>query len=124
MNRNDTPLSARRHVALIGKTNAGKSTLFNALLEQDVAIVSAHPGTTTDPVLKAMELIPYGLIALMDTAGLEDESDLGAARAAKTKHILRRADAALFVADTADFDRALYAAFCGQKIPHLLVFTK
>ena len=65
-----TPISLRKHIAIFGLTNAGKSSLFNALLGQDVSIVSEVSGTTTDPVIRAMELIPYGPVAFVDTAGL------------------------------------------------------
>ena len=78
-NLHSTPLANRRHIALYGSTNAGKSTLFNALLGQDMSIVSDRHGTTTDPVIKTMELIGYGPIALIDTAGLNDTSEIGRA---------------------------------------------
>lgn len=94
-----TPLSLRKHIAIFGDTNAGKSTLFNAILGQDVSIVSEISGTTTDPVTRAMELIPYGPVALIDTAGLGDTTDLGEARVKKTKEILMRTDLVLYVKD-------------------------
>jgi [FeFe] hydrogenase H-cluster maturation GTPase HydF len=123
-----TPLSMRTHVAIFGQTNAGKSALFNALLGQNLAIVSNESGTTTDPIIKAMELIGAGPIALIDTAGLGDASSLGTSRMEKTKSILDRTDFALYAADAADFDPAAYRqmtqAFEGKRIPHLLVFTK
>ena len=123
-----TPLAFRTHVSIFGNTNAGKSSLFNALTGQDMAIVSEKSGTTTDPVTKAMELIPYGPIALTDTAGLGDYSDIGTMRMKKTKQILDRTDFALFAADCTDFDKAAYEAmkeeFEKKKIGHLLVFTK
>ena len=87
-----TPLANRKHVAVFGKTNAGKSTLFNAILGQDAAIVSEQKGTTTDPVIRAMELLPYGPIALVDTAGLGDETALGAARVKRTEKMLERTE--------------------------------
>ncbi len=104
-----TPLSLRKHIAIFGDTNAGKSTLFNAILGQDVSIVSEISGTTTDPVTRAMELIPYGSVALIDTAGLGDTTDLGVARVKKTKEILIRTDLVLYVKDVSvdnntDFD--------------------
>jgi len=119
-----TPNALRKHVVLLGSTNAGKSTLFNALTGQDSSIVSARPGTTTDPVRAAMELLPYGPIVLVDTAGLGDESELGGQRMKKTAAVRRRADAALYVADAADFQSSAYERFVKDGIPHILVFTK
>lgn len=123
-----TPLAFRTHVSIFGNTNAGKSSLFNALLGQDMAIVSDKRGTTTDPVTKAMELISYGPIALTDTAGLGDTSDIGKMRTDKTKNILNRTDFALYAADCSDFSETDYAKtrewFEKLKIGHLLVFTK
>ena len=120
----NTPNALRKHVVLVGSTNAGKSTLFNALAGQDSAITSPSPGTTTDPVFKAMELIPYGPIVLTDTAGLGDISGLGTLRMKKTADTLRRADAALYVADAASFEPAAYESFAKEELDHLLVFTK
>jgi len=94
-----TPLSLRKHIAIFGDTNAGKSTLFNAILGQDVSIVSEISGTTTDPVTRAMELIPYGPVAFIDTAGLGDTTELGDARVKKTREILARTDLVLYVKD-------------------------
>lgn len=123
-----TLLSSRRHVALFGDTNAGKSTIFNLLCGQDVAIVSPQRGTTTDPIVKAMELLPYGPIALVDTAGLHDETDLGRQRMRKTRGIMNRTDLAVYVADCTDFVESGYQEL-RQKLqkkqaPCLLVLTK
>ncbi|MCX7714916.1 MAG: [FeFe] hydrogenase H-cluster maturation GTPase HydF [Clostridia bacterium] len=123
-----TPISLRTHVSIFGNTNAGKSALFNAIAGQDMMIVSEKKGTTTDPVVKAMELLPYGPIALTDTAGLGDDSEIGAARMAKTAKILNRTDFAIYAADVTNFDEQAYekakADFEKKKIDHLLVFTK
>lgn len=123
-----TPLAFRTHVSIFGNTNTGKSSLFNALIGQDMVIVSSKRGTTTDPVTKAMELIPYGPIALTDTAGLGDTTDIGSKRMEKTEKILDRTDFALYTADCTDFDKNAYeqakAQFERKKIRHLLVFTK
>lgn len=123
-----TPIASRLHVGIFGQTNAGKSSLFNGIFGQDVVIVSAHKGTTTDPVVKAMELNPFGPIALIDTAGLGDHSVIGKSRIQKTKGMLGRIDLALYAADAKDFDQAAYeemvSHFKKSKIPHLLVFTK
>lgn len=123
-----TPLAFRTHITIFGNTNAGKSSLFNKLLGQDMAIVSDVGGTTTDPVTKAMELIPYGPIALTDTAGLGDMSEIGEQRVKKTAKALEKTDFALYAADCTDFDEAAYEEakkqFEKKKIDHLLVFTK
>jgi len=119
-----TPNSLRKHIIIAGCTNAGKSTLFNAMTEQDKAIVSEIPGTTTDPVSSAMELIPYGPIVLVDTAGFGDESALGAQRMSKTKELYRKADAALFIHDANESDMSAYERFKEERIDHLLVMTK
>ncbi|NLW11939.1 MAG: GTP-binding protein, partial [Clostridiaceae bacterium] len=95
------PMASRRHIAIFGATNAGKSTLFNLLLGQEMSIVSSQHGTTTDPVIKSMELLGYGPIALIDTAGLNDRSELGSKRVHRSRQMLSRADAAIYVADAA-----------------------
>lgn len=123
-----TPLSLRTHVSVFGETNAGKSALFNKLLDQDMSIVSEISGTTTDPVTKAMELIPYGPIALTDTAGLGDTTAIGEKRTKRTERILERTDFAIYAAPCDDFNREAYKKiqfiFAKKKIDHLLVFTK
>ncbi len=116
-----TPLSLRKHIAIFGDTNAGKSTLFNAILGQDVSIVSEISGTTTDPVTRAMELIPYGPVTLIDTAGLGDNTDLGDARIKKTKEILSRTDLVLYVKDV-NLDKNTEFDF--GKTPRINVYTK
>lgn len=123
-----TPTASRKHVVIFGETNAGKSSLFNAILGQEMSIVSKERGTTTDPVAKAMELVPYGPIVLMDTAGLNDETVLGKKRTEKSMSVLERADLALYAADISSFDRDTYESmknkFEKYTIPHILVFTK
>lgn len=123
-----TPQSNRPHVSIFGETNAGKSALFNAILGQSRAIVSPISGTTTDPVSKAMELLPFGPIVLTDTAGINDRSELGAERAAQTKRTLERTDLALYAVDASAFDTAVYDnmkhEFEKRSIPHFLVLTK
>ncbi|TLG73774.1 [FeFe] hydrogenase H-cluster maturation GTPase HydF [Culicoidibacter larvae] len=101
-----TPLSNRLHIALIGPMNAGKSSLMNALSGQDLAIVSEVAGTTTDPIVKAVEIIGLGPVAFIDTAGLNDKSELGAARVKKTKQMLKRANAVCLVFDASNFNEA------------------
>lgn len=123
-----TPLAFRTHVSIFGNTNAGKSSLFNKLIGQDMVIVSPEKGTTTDPVTKAMELLPYGPIALTDTAGLSDYSNIGEKRMAKTEKTLEKTDFAIYAAAADDFDTATYEdmkkQFDKKHIPYLLVFTK
>lgn len=123
-----TPISSRLHVGIFGKTNSGKSSLFNAIFGQDIAIVSEHRGTTTDPVIKAMELNPFGPIALIDTAGLGDDTIIGSSRISKTIAILSRVDFAIYTADISDFDKGAYLRMLDEfkkyKIDHILVFTK
>ena len=124
----NTPIAFRTHVSVFGNTNAGKSALFNAITGQDMVIVSDKAGTTTDPVTKAMELLPYGPIALTDTAGLGDSTEIGAQRMEKTKKILDKTDFAIYAADCSAFDEASYLKakeiFEKRKIGHMLVFTK
>lgn len=99
----DTPRSNRLHIAFYGRRNAGKSSLINLVTGQQTALVSKHAGTTTDPVIKSMELLPLGPIAVIDTAGLDDEGDLGALRIGRSKEMMDRTDLAVLViaADTA-----------------------
>ena len=88
---NNTPVGERLHIAFFGKRNAGKSSLINAITGQNLAIVSDVKGTTTDPVLKSMELLPLGPVVIIDTPGLDDEGELGALRIQKAyQHILVR----------------------------------
>lgn len=123
-----TPMGSRRHVTILGNVNAGKSTLFNAILGQHGSIVSNHRGTTTDPVVKAMELVPFGPIVLIDTGGLDDRSPVGAKRIERTKRIVDRTDLVLYAADVTSFDDEEYKAIASElremSIPHILVFTK
>ena len=94
---NETPKGDRTQIAFFGLRNAGKSTLFNAFTGQELAIVNAKPGTTTDPVSKAMEILPLGPCLLTDTAGLDDEGELGAQRVKKTLAVLATTDVAIWV---------------------------
>lgn len=96
---NSTPSSERVHIGLFGCRNAGKSSLINAITGQDLAIVSDYKGTTTDPVSKAMEILPLGPVLLTDTPGMDDDSDLGQSRIEKARLVLRSTDIALLVVD-------------------------
>ncbi len=124
----NTPVTNRLHVAIFGETNSGKSALYNAILGQERAIVSEISGTTTDPSLKAMELLPFGPIVLIDTAGLNDSTALGEARIRKTKEILDRTNLAVYAVDPSSFDEGEFKSFRQElgkrKIPFLVVFTK
>ena len=96
---NDTPNSNRTHIAIFGRRNAGKSSIINAIANQDIAIVSNTAGTTTDPVKKAIEINGIGACTIVDTAGFDDEGELGALRIERTKKIMESADIALLVFD-------------------------
>ena len=96
---NDTPNSNRTHIAIFGRTNAGKSSIINAIANQNVAIVSDKAGTTTDPVKKAIEINKIGACVIVDTAGFDDNGDLGLLRIEKTKKIAEKTDIALLVFD-------------------------
>ena len=125
---NATPSANRVHIAFFGRRNAGKSSLVNALTGQNAAIVSPIAGTTTDPVRKAMELLPLGPVVMIDTPGLDDEGEIGALRVQRALRELNRADIAVLVVDAAagmtDGDRALLRRLREKGVPHLTVFNK
>ena len=128
MTMNATPSGNRTHIGIFGRRNAGKSSLINALTGQKLAIVSDIKGTTTDPVSKAMELLPLGPVVMIDTPGLDDEGELGAKRIEKAMQVLRKTDIALLVADAAegldDADRALIERIRAMQLPYLVVYNK
>ncbi len=122
-----TPKSLRLHLAVTGRINAGKSTLFNLIAGQDAAITSPARGTTTDVVEKAMELRPLGPVVLLDTAGTDDDSVLGSQRTARTERALDRADAALLVTAPGVWgepEKALAVTFRARKIPFAVVVNR
>ena len=124
---NKTPKANRLHIGIFGKRNAGKSSLLNALVNQEVAIVSEIAGTTTDPVEKTMEFLPLGPVVFIDTAGVDDEGSLGAMRVEKTTKILDRTDIAVIICDYNgwdDFEINLYKEFERRSIPVLAVINK
>ena len=125
---NQTPQSNRIHIAIFGKTNAGKSSLINAITGQNTALVSEVSGTTTDPVYKAMEILPLGPVMLIDTAGLNDESELGALREEKTLEVLNKTDCALIVMDAKseniDFEVDLKEKIISKHIPVICILNK
>ena len=94
-----TPRSSRLQIAILGRRNAGKSSLINALTNQEIALVSDVPGTTADPVYKAMEIPPIGPVTLIDTAGIDDVGELGTLRAEKTWQVVEQVDLAILVID-------------------------
>lgn len=96
---NGTPRGERLHIAIFGRRNAGKSSLINSLTNQDLAVVSEVPGTTTDPVYKSMEILPIGPVVLIDTAGIDDEGALGELRVQRTFAVLGKTDLAVLVLD-------------------------
>lgn len=128
MSMNSTPTSARVHIGIFGRRNAGKSSLMNALTGQELSIVSEHLGTTTDPVSKAMELLPLGPVVLFDTPGLDDEGELGAKRVRKAVQVLNKTDIALVVVDPATGlaaeERELLERIRQKGIPCLTVYNK
>lgn len=104
MSLNDTPRANRLHIGIYGRRNAGKSSLINALTGQDIALVSSAPGTTTDPVFKSMELHPIGPVVFIDTAGFDDEGELGRLRVERTRDVVNKTDIAVVVIDGTSID--------------------
>lgn len=125
---NTTPNANRKHIGIYGNTNSGKSSLMNKILGQDISLVSNVEGTTTDPVQKAMELIPFGLVLLIDTAGLEDKSQLGEIRVKKSFEYLKRLDFAIYVVDGKNLDVDTYKKWKREankyNIKHMVVVNK
>ncbi len=128
MSLNQTPSADRLHIAFFGKRNAGKSSIVNAVTNQDLAIVSDTAGTTTDPVSKAMELLPLGPVVIIDTPGIDDEGELGQLRVKKSYQVLNKTDIAVLVvaADVglSEEDQALITRFHDKQIPYLIVYNK
>ena len=111
---NQTPKGMRVHIGIFGRRNAGKSSVINALTKQNIALVSDVAGTTTDPVFKAMEILPLGPVMIIDTAGIDDIGDLGKLRIGKTKEVMTKTDVAVIVIDAndvSDFERSLVSEF-------------
>ena len=125
---NTTPNSNRKHIGIYGNTNSGKSSLMNTILGQDISLVSSVEGTTTDPVQKAMELIPFGPVLLIDTAGLEDKTELGSIRIKKSYEFLKRLDFALYVIDAVNADLDTYKTWKREaakyNVDHIVVINK
>jgi [FeFe] hydrogenase H-cluster maturation GTPase HydF len=125
---NATPAGERVHIGLFGKRNAGKSSLINALTGQKLAVVADVPGTTTDPVLKAMELLPLGPVLMMDTAGIDDTGELGQLRVQKSLQVLNKTDIAILVIDSTsgitEEDRKMLQRIRDKELSCVVVFTK
>ncbi len=125
---NDTPSGERVHIGFFGVRNAGKSSVVNAVTNQQLALVSEVRGTTTDPVLKAMELLPIGPVVIIDTPGIDDEGELGAMRVERTRQALRQTDVAVLVADSTvglqEADRELLDLFEEKQKPYVIAFNK
>ena len=120
--------SERPHIAFFGCTNSGKSSLVNAITNQQLSVVSDIKGTTTDPVSKSMELLPLGPVVIIDTAGIDDEGKLGDLRVERTKQVLDKTDIAVLVIDSTvgetEFDKEMVAEFEARKIPYIVVYNK
>lgn len=123
----NTPKGMKIHIGIFGKRNAGKSSILNALVKQDISIVSETAGTTTDPVEKSMELLPLGPVVFVDTAGIDDTGALGLQRVEKTKKVIDRIDLAILVCDHRGFDEfenLLVKEFEERKTPFVIVINK
>ncbi|HSV31023.1 MAG TPA: [FeFe] hydrogenase H-cluster maturation GTPase HydF [Atribacteraceae bacterium] len=123
-----TPRGNRLHIAIFGRRNTGKSSLINALTNQEIALVSDVPGTTTDPVFKTMEILPIGPVVIIDTAGLDDTGELGALRAKRSRAVFDQADLALVVTDTrqgiSGFEEDILRQCRDRDIPAIMVSNK
>lgn len=128
MSLNNTPSSERLHIGFFGLRNAGKSSVVNAVTNQELSLVSDVLGTTTDPVKKAMELLPLGPVVIIDTPGLDDEGTLGMMRVERAKEVLAYTDIAVLVIDSqkgkSELDNELIATFKERKIPFIIAYNK
>ena len=128
MSLNDVVSAERLHIGFFGLRNAGKSSVVNAVTGQEMSLVSDYKGTTTDPVKKAMELLPLGPVVIVDTPGIDDEGTLGEMRVKKTKQVLNYIDIAVLVVDATlglqNFDQEMLTLFEQKKIPYVIAFNK
>ncbi len=128
MSLNDVVSAERLHIGFFGLRNAGKSSVVNAVTGQEMSLVSDYKGTTTDPVKKAMELLPLGPVVIVDTPGIDDEGELGLMRVKKTKQVLNYIDIAVLVVDATlglqNFDQEMLTLFEQKKIPYVVAFNK
>lgn len=120
--------SERVHISFFGCTNAGKSSIVNAVTNQDLSVVADVKGTTTDPVIKSMELLPLGPVVIIDTAGIDDKSELGNLRIQKTLQVLDKTDIAVYVADLSvglkEEDKSFIRKLQDKKIPYVILYNK
>nr|HPG58743.1 50S ribosome-binding GTPase [Candidatus Wallbacteria bacterium] len=125
---NQTPTANRLHIAIFGKRNTGKSSLINAITNQQTAIVSDQAGTTTDPVYKAMEILPIGPVVMIDTAGIDDSGELGELRIKKSHEVIQKTDIALVVitaaAGMSAFDEDIISRLKGNGTEFIIVINK
>lgn len=128
MSLNATPSGERTHIAFFGCRNAGKSSLINAVTGHELSVVSDIAGTTTDPVYKAMEILPLGPCMMIDTPGFDDRGELGELRVKRTRQVLNKTDIAVLVADAAagitDTDKELLRLFKEKELAHIIVYNK
>ncbi len=128
MSLNSTPVSERVHIGFFGRRNAGKSSVVNAVTNQQISVVSDVKGTTTDPVTKTMELLPMGPVVIIDTPGFDDEGALGEQRVKRTKEVLNRVDVAVLIVDSTvgktAADNELVGIFKSKNIPHVIAYNK
>lgn len=128
MSLNSVVSAERPHIAFFGRRNVGKSSVVNAVTNQRMSVVSDAMGTTTDPVSKAMELLPLGPVVIIDTPGFDDEGALGELRVERTREVLRRADIAVLTADASvgltEADKALLSELEERRLPHIVVYNK
>ena len=132
MDMNQTPSANRVHISFFGVRNAGKSSVMNAVTGQSIAVVSDVKGTTTDPVIKSMELLPLGPVTVIDTPGLDDTGSLGALRVEKTMQVLRKTDIAVLIADAAyfvqhgfrDTEKEILKMIAQRALPHVIALNK
>lgn len=128
MSLNEVVSAERLHIGFFGLRNAGKSSVVNAVTGQEMSLVSDFKGTTTDPVKKAMELLPLGPVVIVDTPGIDDEGELGEMRVRKTKQVLNYIDIAVLVVDSVlglqQFDRDMLSLFESKKIPYIVAYNK
>ena len=128
MSLNSTVSAERPHIAFFGRRNAGKSSVVNAVTNQRISVVSETLGTTTDPVQKAMELLPLGPVVIIDTPGFDDEGALGELRVERTREVLRKTDIAVLVVDgkigLTKADEALLDELSARKLPYMIAYNK